>query len=564
MRKNLPITNQEYVLRDDQMIVSKTDPKGTITFINDTFIEVSGFTEAELIGEPHNIVRHPDMPVEAFEDLWRTLKSGSPWTGAVKNRCKNGDYYWVLASATPLQENGQTVGYMSVRKSLPGHLRAEIDAGYKRFANGKAKGLAIRNGRIVKTAWTAHLWRAGRSLRAMLLRQAMIAFVLFAALACGAYLRFDSIYLYALAVMGGVLSIAFAAGLARRTHRDCATLINLIKMITQGNYEGSIEIARDDEVGEILRHIKALQTKLTYEQEEKRQTEAALARKDGEARAAMQQLANDFEASIRAVVDTVSSASIELQETAQAMSTTAEQTNQQASAVGSASEQASANVQTIATAGEELSSSISEISRQVAESNRITREAVSQATQTNAQIESLAAAANRIGDVVKLINDIAGQTNLLALNATIEAARAGEAGKGFAVVASEVKSLANQTAKATEEISAKIAEMQTATGESVGAIQTITDTIGQIHEIATSVAAAIEEQGAATQEIARNVQQASQGTQEVTSNIGKVTQAASSTGAAAEQVLSSASQLAKQGELLCEKVDAFIATVRAA
>jgi methyl-accepting chemotaxis protein len=187
-----------------------------------------------------------------------------------------------------------------------------------------------------------------------------------------------------------------------------------------------------------------------------------------------------------------------------------------------------------------------------------------QAEDTNVQIGGLAEAANRIGDVVKLIKDIAGQTNLLALNATIEAARAGEAGKGFAVVASEVKLLATQTAKATEEITGKIAEMQSATGDSVTAIRAITDTVGQINEIATTIASAIEEQGAATQEIARNVQQAAKGTQEVSNNISGVTQAASDTGSAATQVLSSASELAHQAETLRTAVGDFFAQVRAA
>jgi methyl-accepting chemotaxis protein len=194
----------------------------------------------------------------------------------------------------------------------------------------------------------------------------------------------------------------------------------------------------------------------------------------------------------------------------------------------------------------------------------MTAEAVRDAEQTNEQIQGLAAAAQSIGDVVKLISDIAGQTNLLALNATIEAARAGDAGKGFAVVASEVKSLANQTAKATGEIGSKIAEMQTATSHSVAAIRGIAQTIAQINEIATTIALAVEEQGAATQEIARNVQQAAAGTAEVSSNIVGVTRAANDTGAASTQVLGSAGELSQQSEALRGQVDVFLAKVRAA
>ncbi|MGD9538871.1 MAG: methyl-accepting chemotaxis protein [Alphaproteobacteria bacterium] len=261
---------------------------------------------------------------------------------------------------------------------------------------------------------------------------------------------------------------------------------------------------------------------------------------------------------VASVVDAVAGASTELRTTAESMAATAEETSRQASAVAAASEQASTNVQTVASAGEELSSSIGEIGRQVEQSTKTAARAVEEARRTNDQVESLATAAQQIGEVVRLISDIAEQTNLLALNATIEAARAGEAGKGFAVVAAEVKSLANQTAKATEEISAKIGEMQSATGGSVEAIKAIAETIGQISEISTTIAAAVEEQSAATQEISRNVQQAAQGTHEVNTNITSVTDGAGQTGAAAGQVLSAAGQLSKEAETLRAEIDAFL------
>jgi methyl-accepting chemotaxis protein len=271
-----------------------------------------------------------------------------------------------------------------------------------------------------------------------------------------------------------------------------------------------------------------------------------------------------FETSVASALKLLAAASTEMRSTAESMSATAEETSRQATAVAAASEQASANVQTVATAGEELSSSISEIGRQVTQSTKIAGIAVDDANRTDAKVQGLAEAAQRIGDVVQLITDIAGQTNLLALNATIEAARAGEAGKGFAVVASEVKSLANQTAKATEEIGQQVSAIQNATRDSVEAIQSIGKTIVQINEIATTIASAVEEQGAATQEIARNVQQAAKGTQEVSSNIGGVTQASSETGAAASQVLSASGELSKQAETLRTEVEQFLSNIRAA
>jgi methyl-accepting chemotaxis protein len=281
-------------------------------------------------------------------------------------------------------------------------------------------------------------------------------------------------------------------------------------------------------------------------------------------RAAMTELADRFEGRVAGIVKVVSSSATELHTTAQSMSATAEKAAGQTTAVAGASEQTSAKVTTVATATEELSSSIGEIARQVSQSSRASQTAVAEAEGVSTQIKTLAEAAKQIGQVVDLINDIASQTNLLALNATIEAARAGEAGKGFAVVASEVKTLANQTAKATEEISRRITGMQSATGFMVDAIGKIRSTVDEINQIVGTIASSIEQQGAATQEIARNVQQAALGTQEVSSNIIGVTRAASETGAVATQMLEVASALSKQSDALLTEVDGFLAEVRAA
>ena len=275
-------------------------------------------------------------------------------------------------------------------------------------------------------------------------------------------------------------------------------------------------------------------------------------------------IAQGFGASMDTVAKTLASSAGELQSDAGSMAAAAEETSRQSTAVAAASEQASTNVQTVASAAEELSASIAEISRQVARSTSSTAQAVSDAERTNVQINSLAEAAQRIGDVVKLINDIAGQTNLLALNATIEAARAGEAGKGFAVVASEVKSLASQTAKATEEISTKIAQIQTATAESVKAVQVIGQTISEINAVSTTIAAAVEEQGAATQEIARNVQQASAGTTEVSSNVAGISQAAADTGQIATRVSGASRRISGKVDTLRGEVEKFLSGMKAA
>jgi methyl-accepting chemotaxis protein len=307
----------------------------------------------------------------------------------------------------------------------------------------------------------------------------------------------------------------------------------------------------------------AADRKATEEREAAAQ-KAAEAKAAADRKAAMQQLAGEFESAVGHIIQTVSSASTELEAAAGTLSETATVTQSLSGSVAAASEQASANVQSVASATEELSSSVTEISRQVHESSKIAVEAVKQAQKTDSRISELSQAAGRIGDVVKLITAIAEQTNLLALNATIEAARAGEAGKGFAVVAQEVKALASQTAKATDEIGTQIAGMQAATQESVGAIKEIGATIARISEIAGSVAAAVEEQGAATQEISTSVQQAARGTTQVASNISDVNRGAGETGAASNQVLSSARSLAKESAMLEREVAKFLDTVRAA
>ncbi|MBF0305358.1 MAG: HAMP domain-containing protein [Alphaproteobacteria bacterium] len=318
-----------------------------------------------------------------------------------------------------------------------------------------------------------------------------------------------------------------------------------------------------DEVGDMAQAVQVFKDnmiradQLAAEQEQARVAREQRTRK-------VESLTQEFDKSSGGALDSVSSAATQLQSTASSMTATAEETSRQATAVAAAAEQASSNVQTVASAAEELSSSISEISRQVATAARIAGQAVDEARRTDAMVQGLADAASKIGDVVNLINDIASQTNLLALNATIEAARAGDAGKGFAVVANEVKSLANQTAKATDEIGAQITAVQGATRQAVEAIQNIGRTIGDISEINTTIASAVEEQGAATQEIARNVQQASSGTQEVTSNISGVTQAAGETGHAASDVLNASNELGRQASILRNFVQKFLEDVRTA
>ena len=740
MRDNQPVTNTEVPVGNDVTIVSRTDAGGRITYINEDFIKISGFTEQELLNAPHNIVRHPDMPKEAFADLWQTLKAGNPWAGAVKNRTKSGDYYWVQASATPIWEDGKVTGYMSIGTALPAAARKAAGELYERMREGKADDIHLSNGIVSQKSWKDRFAFMSASIKARLVTLSVVLALLMVLIGAAGIVSTDrgngylsSVYSDRLAPIAQISEISermlanisllykgtvaaragktagdteeqikaniaritqlwtaymgtymeadekamaekyaalrkdyvqkgllagiamlkagkftdleahivgqveplFAAAKAeaenllklqdreaRRSFTSANTefwialgtvsgfilialltalmlsrktigaitgpanqLIATMGSIAQGNFNNTIEVRQLDEIGTALNHLKAMQAKLGFDRAVRRQEakqreieeaeKLERARKDAEAQAEqarkaeecarkLDALIQDFDKSVSATLETLSSASTELQSTAQAMSSTAEETSNQSTAVSTAAEQMSSNVQTVAAAGEELSASITEISRQVTRSMEITRDAVGKAVGTNEQIKKLASSAQRIGDVVSLISDIASQTNLLALNATIEAARAGEAGKGFAVVASEVKSLSQQTAKATEEISAQIGEIQAETTGAVEAISTITAIIDQINEITATVASAVEEQGASTQEIASNVQEAAKGTQEVTSNITGVTQAAGETGAATSQVLSSSSDLARQGERLREEVSRFLAGIRAA
>lgn len=362
-----------------------------------------------------------------------------------------------------------------------------------------------------------------------------------------------------------VLMASLGFFFARTISKPIAAMNGAMVSLAEGKLETEVPYTqRRDEIGDMASAVQvfkdnALEVKRLEEQQAK-----AAARSEAEAREMRERMAQDFEAAIGGIVDTVASAATEMLSAAQTLSSTAEETSSRSATVASAAEEASTNVQAVSGAAEELSSAIAEINRQVSDSQEISQTAVRNVEVTNQRVGELTTAADKIGQVIALITDIAEQTNLLALNATIEAARAGEAGKGFAVVAAEVKELASQTARATEDIGHQIKGIQGATLETVTAIDSIGETIGQIRAVSTAISASVEQQGAATHEIARNIEQVSMGMHDVTSNITGVSSAASETGQSSGQLVEAANELSRQSEMLRTEVTNFLRQVRAA
>ncbi len=515
MRSNLPITNVEYVLRDDEAPTSKTDIHGNITYVNQDFINISGFSEAELLGQPHNIVRHPDMPVEAFADLWRTLKSGKPWTGIVKNRCKNGDHYWVEANTAPIIENGKTVGYTSVR-GKPARDQVQAAEGAYRAIKAGDTTLAIHEGKAVKRSAFAGLGAPKAvSLKSMLTLAAVSMALLFVCMGTlawfamtgdsGSYMRWQMAIAAAgvpLAGMFGVLAYRSVVVPLERTRQE-------IERVSAGDLTGRIEATGMTELASLMHSLRMLQINLRW-----------VVGQITESTDLVNAGAHEIASGNTDLSGRTESQAASLEETASSMEQLTGTVKQNAEQARHASQLVTSTAD-IATSGGQVVGRVVDTMASIKESSR------------------------KIADIIGVIDGIAFQTNILALNAAVEAARAGEQGRGFAVVATEVRNLAQRSAGAAKEIKTLIEdsvgkvdaggklvdEMGEAMDDIVTSVQLVTDIMGGIAAASVEQSAGIDQVNQAvghmdeiTQQNAALVEQAAAASESMKVQADKLTQ----------------------------------------
>ena len=486
MRNNQPVSHNEYILRDNQSPISRTDPQGNITFVNADFCEASGFTEEELLGQPHNLVRHPDMPAGAYADLWKYLLAGRSWTGMVKNRRKNGDYYWVLANATPMWENGRIIGFSSVRMKAPREAIPATDAIYRRFREGQANGLRVERGQVVRTGLLGLFDRLlnpgikGQLTQLMLLATALVCAVGWLGLAGAGTTEI------VLGILAGTSVLLLQGWRVQRSITGGILDATVIaRQIAAGYLANQIDNTGNNELSQLMHALYAMQKSL-----------ASMA---------------------ETVLNSAHSVSNEAHAISQSNEALVVRTDQQA-----------ASLQETASNMEEISTTVKHNIDNARDANQLVQEAGNIVTQGGAAMgkvvgtmDSIASSSRKITDIIAVIDGIAFQTNILALNAAVEAARAGEQGRGFAVVASEVRSLAQRSAAAAKEIKTliddSVHQVENGLTQVTDARKTIDSSIEAVHRVASLMAEishASGEQGIAIERVAQLVVQIDAATQQ--------------------------------------------------
>ena len=517
MRTNLPITQHEFVIPDGVTLVSTTDLQSRITYCNPAFIAVSGYAREELIGQPHNLVRHPDMPAEAFRDMWATLQSGSPWSALVKNRRKNGDHYWVMANATPVVENGQAVGYMSVRTKPTREQIEQAEALYARMRGEAESGglqVALHRGRLVRTGWRGHLQRWTRPTLGKKLGSITLALAFGVQLMEGATEGLSGVWHVAAYVATGIVSVAAAVFMRRMMVKPLETAVTFANLMAAGDLSARMSGQSSGEFGDLSRALNQLNVNL----------QAVVA-------------------DVRHEVEGVQVASNEIASGNQDLSA---RTEAQASSL----EETAASMEELTSTVEQSANSAREagvLSERAALVAREGNEAMGQVIST---MDEISRSSSRISEIIQVIEGISFQTNILALNAAVEAARAGEQGRGFAVVAAEVRSLAQRTSTAAKEIKVLIDASASQVSHGGALVHNAGKTMG-------NVVTAVQQVNGLIAEITGASSEQSMGLSQINQAVGQLDSVTQQNSAMVEELAAAAGSLQAQAKVMQESVQIF-------